>query len=131
MRSGRRGGEPVSPTAIAVNIGEQDDAQQFGSDERKDSALRDNDIAEQLVELFVVANRELQVARDDPTKQGGMQTAYLPHQCTHSPLLLIVPCGVPRELKDFSGEILEDGSEVHRRAGADTPGVLAMLQETM
>ena len=52
---------------------EQDELQQFGSHERNNSALRDHDIAEKLVELFVVANRELQVSRDDPTNKECKQ----------------------------------------------------------
>lgn len=51
----------------------EDELQQFGSHERNNSTLGDHDIAEKLVELFVVANRELQVSRDDPTNKECKQ----------------------------------------------------------
>ena len=64
------------------------------------AALGDRDAREELGELLVVADRELDVARDDAR-------------------LLVVARGVAGELEDLGGEVLEDGGEVDRRAGAD------------
>ena len=64
------------------------------------AALGDRDAREELGELLVVADRELDVARDDAR-------------------LLVVARGVAGELEDLGGELLEDGGEVDRRAGAD------------
>ena len=76
----------------------------------EDTAGRDGDAAEELVELFVVADGELDVARDD----AG---------------LLVVAGGVTGELEDLSGEVLEDGGEVHWGTTTDAGGVAALPQE--
>ena len=67
--------------------------QELGLDLRQDTTLRDDDVAEKLVELLVVADRELQVTGDDAA-------------------LLVVASGVAGELEDLSRQVLEDGSEV-------------------
>ena len=77
-------------------------------DVRENTARRDGDAAEELVELLVVAHGELDVPRDD----AG---------------LLVVAGGVAGELEDLSAEVLEDGREVDRGAGADAGGVAALL----
>ena len=77
-------------------------------DVREHTARRDGDAAEELVELLVVADGELDVPRDD----AG---------------LLVVAGGVAGELEDLSAEVLEDGREVDRGAGADAGGVAALL----
>ena len=64
------------------------------------AALGDRDAREELGELLVVADRELDVARDDAR-------------------LLVVARGVAGELENLGGEVLEDGGEVDRGAGAD------------
>jgi hypothetical protein len=50
-------------------------------------------VREEAIELFVVANRELKVTRDDAR-------------------LLVVAGGVASELENFGGEVFEDGSDV-------------------
>merc|ERR1711966_636348 len=72
----------------------------------QDTAGSDGDAAEQLVELLVVADCQLDVARDDA-------------------LLLVVAGCVASELEDLSGEVLEDSSEVHRSTSTDASGVAA------
>ena len=57
----------------------------------KDTTLGDGDTTEKLVELLVVADGELDVARDD----AG---------------LLVVAGSVAGKLEDLSGEVLKDGS---------------------
>ena len=73
------------------------------------AARRDGDAAEQLVELLVVAHRELDVARDDAR-------------------LLVVARRVARELEDLGAEVLEDRAEVDGRARAEARRVLALLE---
>ena len=69
----------------------------------EDAARRDGDTAEELVQLLVVAHGEGDVAG-------------------HDARLLVVAGGVAGELEDLSAEVLEDGSEVDRGAGADAGG---------
>lgn len=59
----------------------------------EDTTLCDGDVAEKLVQLLVVADGELKVARDDTR-------------------LLVVTSGVTGQLEDFSSEVLEHCSEV-------------------
>jgi len=90
--------------------------------------LRDDDGAEELVELFIVSDGELQVTG-------------------HDTRLLVVTGGVTSELEDLSGEVckvradqgglesrtltLKDGGEVDGGTGTDTLGVVTLLQETV
>lgn len=64
----------------------------------------DGDTSEELVELFVVANGELDMAGDDA-------------------LLIVVAGGVAGELENLSGEVLKDCGEVHRGTSTDACGV--------
>ena len=76
----------------------------------EDTSLGDCDTAEKFVELFIVADGELNVTWDD----SG---------------LLVVTGGVAGKLKDLGSEILEDGCEVHGGTGANTGSIFALLQE--
>lgn len=84
--------------------------QEDGLNVGQDAALRDGDAAQQLVELLVVADRQLQVTRDD----SG---------------LLVVAGGVSGQLEDLGGEVLEDGGQVNRSAGADALSVVSLAQQ--
>ena len=55
----------------------------------QDTTLRDGDVAEQLVQLLIVANGELEMTRDN----AG---------------LLVVARGVASQLKDLSRQVLKD-----------------------
>ena len=70
-------------------------------DVRENTTGRDGDGAQKLGEFLIVADGQLDVARDD----AG---------------LLVVTRGVASEFENFSGEVLEDGGEVHRSASADS-----------
>ena len=83
--------------------------QQRRVDVREHAAGRDRDRAEELVELLVVADGELDVAR-------------------HDARLLVVARGVARELEDLGAEVLEDGAHVDAGADADPRGVLALAE---
>jgi hypothetical protein len=82
---------------------------QHGVDVGENTTLGDGHTAEQLVELLVVAHGQLDVAGND----AG---------------LLVVAGGVAGELEHLSGEVLEDGGEVHGGTGTDAGGVFALLQ---
>ena len=79
--------------------------QQNAVDVRKDAALRDRDAREQLVELLVVADGELQMARVDAR-------------------LFVVTSRVAGEFEHLGGEILEDGGYVDGRASANALSVV-------
>lgn len=78
----------------------------------EDTTLGDGDVAEELVQLLIVADGELKVTRDDTG-------------------LLVVASGVASQLEDLSSQVLEDGSEVDGSAGTDTLGVVALAEETV
>ncbi|KAA8577960.1 hypothetical protein FQN60_005397, partial [Etheostoma spectabile] len=84
--------------------------QQDGLDVGQHAALSDGHPAQQLVELLVVADRQLQVAGDDPG-------------------LLVVPGGVSGQLQDLSGQVLQHRRQVHGGSGTDPLGVVALPQE--
>lgn len=67
-----------------------------GVDARENASLSNDDVLEELVEFFVVANGE----GDVPGREA---------------LLVVVPCGVARELQDLSDEVLKDGLTVQAR----------------
>jgi hypothetical protein len=77
----------------------------------QDTALGNGHTTEELVKFLVVADSQLNVAGDD----AG---------------LLVVAGGIAGQLKDFSGEVLQDGGQVDGGAGTDTGGELALLQES-
>ena len=70
---------------------------------------RDGDASEKLVELFVVADGELDVPGDDAAP-------------------LVVARGVAGELEDLSGEVLHNGGEVHGGTSTNALGVSALAQ---
>ena len=74
-----------------------------GVDVRENTSGRDGDVSEELVELFVVADRELDVTRDDAGS-------------------LVVTRGVSGELEDLGGEVLEDRSHVDRGSASESVG---------
>ena len=86
-------------------LGEKDSV-----DVGQDAAGRDGDLAEQLVQLLVVANGELDVARDDAR-------------------LLVVARGVAGELEDLGRQVLKDGSEVDGSASAHAGRDARVLDE--
>ncbi|XP_057879266.1 uncharacterized protein LOC131083005 [Melospiza georgiana] len=83
---------------------------QHGLDVGQHTALRDRHLAQQLVELLVVADGELQVARDDAR-------------------LLVVAGRVARQLQDLGRQVLQHGRQVHRRARAHALRVVALAQQ--
>jgi hypothetical protein len=76
---------------------------------REDAAAGNRHVREQLVELLVVADRKLEVAR-------------------RNRLLVVVARGVASELQNLSSQVLEDRSQVDRRAASDTLRIFALAQ---
>ena len=73
---------------------------------RENATGCDGDLSEKLVELFIVADGELNVAG-------------------HNSSLFVVTGGVAGKLEDLGSEVLHYGSEIHGGASANTGGVPA------
>ena len=73
---------------LVVLLGEKD-----GLDVGQDTSLSDGHSRQEFVQFFVVSDGELKMSWDD--------------SC-----LLVVTGGVTGQLQDFSGQVLEDGSQV-------------------
>jgi len=83
--------------------------QEHRVDVRENTTSGNRHRAQQLGQLLVVANGQLNVAR-------------------HDARLLVVAARVTGQFKHFSAQVFEHGGQVHRRAGTDAGGVLALLQ---
>lgn len=78
----------------------------------QDTTLGDGDVTQELVQLLIVPDGELQVARDDTG-------------------LLVVTGSVASQLEDLGSEVLKDGGQVDGGTGTDTLGVVAFAEETV
>ena len=78
----------------------------------QNTTLGDGDVAEQLVQLLIVADGELQVTGDD----SG---------------LLVVASSVASQLEDFGSQVLKNGSQVDGRTGTDTLSIVALAEQTV
>lgn len=78
----------------------------------KDTTLGDGDVAEKLVQLLIVADGELEVARDDTG-------------------LLVVAGSVASQLENLGSEVLENGCEIDGSTGTDTLSIVALAEKTM
>ena len=76
------------------------------------TSLSDGDARQEFVQLFVVADGELQVTGDDPR------------------LLVVAGC-VSCQLENLSGQIFHHGSQVHGCSGADALSIVAFAQMTV
>jgi hypothetical protein len=94
--------------ALGLGLGGEELRENVG----EDTTLRDDNVAEELVELLVVADGKLQVTGDDTR-------------------LLVVTGGVTGELEDLGSKVLEDSGEVDGGPGTDTLGVVAALEVTV
>ena len=84
--------------------------QQHSLDVGQHAALSDGHSAQQLVELLVVAHRQLEVAGDD------------------AGLLVVAGC-VASQLQDLSGQILQHCRQVDGSAGTDSLSIVAFPQQ--
>lgn len=71
----------------------------------ENTTLSDGDTSEQFVQLLVVSDGELKMSRDDTG-------------------LLVISGGVTCQLKNFSGQVFEDGGEVDWSTSTNTFGVV-------
>lgn len=78
----------------------------------EDTTLRDGDISKETVELFIVADGELEMTGDDTG-------------------LLVVAGSVASQLENLGSEVLKDGSEVDGSTGTNTLGVVALAEKTV
>lgn len=78
----------------------------------QDTALRDRDVAQKLVQLLIVPDGQL--------KMPGNDTG-----------LLVVASSVACQLENLGSQVLEDGSQVHRSTGTDTLSVVALPEQTV
>jgi len=78
----------------------------------ENTALGDCDVTEKLVQLFVVADGELEMAGDD----AG---------------LLVVASGITSQLEDFGSQIFKNSCEIDRGTSTNTLSVVAFPQETV
>lgn len=78
----------------------------------QDTTLGDCDVTQELVQFLVVADGELEMTRDDTG-------------------LLVVASSIAGQLKDFSCEVLEDGSQVDWGTSTDTLSIVALSEETV
>ena len=77
----------------------------------KDTSRGDGNLAQELVQFFVVSDCELNVSGDDS-------------------LLLALLCGVSSELQDLSDHVLQDCSQVDWGTRTNLAGITAVLQES-
>lgn len=86
--------------------------QKNGLNVGEDTTLGDGDTREKLVQLFIVADGELEMTGNDPR-------------------LLVVSGSVPSQLKNFSSQVLHDGSQVHGGTSSHTLSVVSLAEETV
>jgi hypothetical protein len=72
----------------------------------QDASLSDCDVSQKFVELLIVSNSELQMARDDTS-------------------LFVVTSGVAGKFENLGRKVLQDSSEIDWSAGTDTLRIIA------
>ena len=100
---------------------------------RYDTTLRDDDITKEFVQFFIVADGQLQVARNDTNSKVHQWSIRKKRsvQPNHVPLLLVITRGVARQLENLSGEIFKDRGEVDGCTSTDTLRVVPALEHTV
>ena len=78
----------------------------------QNTTLSDCDVTQELVQLLIVADGELEMARDDTR-------------------LLVVASSVTGQLEDFSCEVLKDSGEIDWSTSTDTLSIVALSEETV
>ena len=97
----------VALAARMVLLGQED-----GLDVRQHTSLGDGNTRQKLVQLFVVSDGQLQMARVDP-------------------LLLVVTSCVTRQLEDLGSEVLHHSCKVDWSTSTDPFGIVATAEETV
>merc|ERR1711944_103707 len=78
----------------------------------EDTSLSDGDSSQELVQLFVITDGQLQVTGDDPG-------------------LLVVTSGVTGQLKNLSGQVFHNGSQVNWGSSSYTFSIVSLAEKTM
>lgn len=78
----------------------------------QDTALSDGDVAQKLVQLLIVPDSELKMARDDAS-------------------LLVVTSSISSQLENFGSKVLKDGSQIDGSTGTNALSVVALPQKTV
>lgn len=78
----------------------------------QDTTLSNCDMSKKLVQFLIVSDGKLEMTGDDTG-------------------LLVVAGGVTSQLKDFGGEVLEDGGEVDRSTSTNTLSVVTLSEKTV
>ena len=86
--------------------------EEHGLDVGQNTTLGDGHSGQKFVQLLVVADGQLQMTGDD------------------SGLLVVTGC-VACQLQDFSGQVLQNGGQVHGGTGSHSLGVVALPQQTV
>jgi hypothetical protein len=99
---------------------------------RYNTTLGDDDTTKELVQLFVVADGELQVARNDTNIEASIPMHRKTHTTIfHAPLLFVITCRIARELENLSGKVFKDRGEVDGCTSTDTLRIVATLEHTV
>jgi hypothetical protein len=78
----------------------------------QDTALRDCNVSQKLVQLLIIADGQLEMTRDDTG-------------------LLVVTGSIASKFEDFSSEVFEHGRKVDWGTSTDTLSVVTLSQETV
>jgi len=78
----------------------------------QDTTLGDCHVAKKFVEFLIVTDGQLEVTGDDTR-------------------FLVVPCSIASQFENFSGKILEDGSEINGGTSTNTLSVIALAKMAM
>ena len=74
---------------------------------RQDASLGNGNIAKKFIQLLIVSDGKLNVARNDS-------------------FLFVVTGGVPSELQDFSSEVLEDSSKINWSSKSNSISIFSL-----
>ena len=99
---------------------------------RYNTTLGDDNTTKELVQLLIVADGELQVARND-TKiiDASMITCAKEAGPMYAPLFLVITCSIARKLKNLSSQVFEDRGKVDGSTSPDTLSIVAALEHTV
>ena len=86
--------------------------EEYSLDVGEYTALGNGDTGEEFVQLFVIADGELEMTGDDPG-------------------LLVVTGSITCKLENLSCEVLHDGSQVDWCSGTDSLGVVSLAEESV
>ncbi|ETN87291.1 hypothetical protein NECAME_00150 [Necator americanus] len=104
----------MSSTSVVLEAAQKKSllGKENGLDVWQNSSLGDGHTGKQLVQLLVVADSELQMARVDSA-------------------LLVVTSSVTGQLEHLSGEVFEHSSQVHRCSSSDASSIVSLAEHAV